>query len=86
MSRAYISISSHDVAATTDNDLYGRLASALPFAVEPAQRAAWNFQISHLRELARDLPDAHFFLEWTCNGFAPVTDLIMPSLLRTPAG
>jgi putative transposase len=23
---------------------------------------------------------------WTCNGFAPVTDLIMPPLLRTPAG
>ena len=24
--------------------------------------------------------------DWTCNGFAPVTDLIMPPLLRTPAG
>jgi FixJ family two-component response regulator len=24
--------------------------------------------------------------KWTCNGFAPVTDLIMPPLLRTPAG
>ena len=23
---------------------------------------------------------------WTCNGFAPVTDLIMPPLLQTPAG
>jgi hypothetical protein len=23
---------------------------------------------------------------WTCNGFAPVTYLIMPPLLRTPAG
>jgi hypothetical protein len=23
---------------------------------------------------------------WTCNGFVPVTDLIMPPLLRTPAG
>ena len=23
---------------------------------------------------------------WTCNGFAPVTDFIMPPLLRTPAG
>jgi hypothetical protein len=28
------------------------------------------------------LPDAG----WTCNGFVPVTDLIMPPLLRTPAG
>lgn len=25
-------------------------------------------------------------LVWTCNGFAPVTYLIMPPLLRTPAG
>jgi hypothetical protein len=24
--------------------------------------------------------------DWTCNGFVPVTDLIMPPLLRTPAG
>ena len=24
--------------------------------------------------------------QWTCNGFAPVTYLIMPPLLRTPAG
>ena len=23
---------------------------------------------------------------WTCNGFVPVTDLIMPPLLRTPVG
>ena len=28
----------------------------------------------------------HALSHWTCNGFAPVTDLIMPSLLRTPAG
>ena len=77
MSRAYISISSHDVAVTTDNDLYGRLASALPFAVEPAQRAAWNFQISHLRGLARDLPDAHCFLEFLIPRMGRRADLVI---------
>ncbi len=77
MSRAYISISSGDVAAAADTDLYGRLASALPFAVEPAQRAAWNFQIAHLRQLARDLPAAHFFMEFLIPRMGRRADLVI---------
>ena len=45
-----------------------------------------------LAEMGARLPDPWTMLtvlaaeHWTCNGFAPVTDLIMPPLLRTPAG
>jgi hypothetical protein len=38
MERAYISVAASDVAALTDDDLFGRLARALPFAVEAVKR------------------------------------------------
>ncbi len=36
----------------------------MPFAVEPAQRAAWQFEIQHLKQLARAFPDGWFALEF----------------------
>jgi hypothetical protein len=36
----------------------------LPFPVEPAQRVAWQFEISHLQKLGAALPDVHIFLEF----------------------
>lgn len=38
MNRAYISLRTHDVVTLSDTELFGRLASHLPFALEPAQR------------------------------------------------
>src|SRR5579871_5484768 len=52
MHRAYLSLSAADVFRASDSELYGQLALNLPFAVDPPQRAAWEFQISHLRQLA----------------------------------
>lgn len=64
MTRAYITIDTRELASVSDAELFGRLASRLPFAMEPAQRAAWEYQIAHLREVAADLPPAHFFMEF----------------------
>lgn len=77
MRRAYISISSGEVANHSDDDLYGRLAGSLPFAVEPSQRAVWQFQIRHLRQLASELPDAHFFFEFLIPRMGRRADLIV---------
>ena len=57
--------------------LFGKLAARLPFALEPAQRTAWEFQIQHLRELAAQLPDAHFFLEFLIPRMGRRADLIV---------
>lgn len=70
--RAYLSIASVDVQRTSDHEMFGHLAANLPFAVEPSQGAAWKYQIGHLRSLARELPDAHFFLEFLIRGWAGV--------------
>lgn len=38
---------------------------------------AWEYQITHLRELAEDLPDAHFFLEFLIPRMGRRVDLIV---------
>jgi hypothetical protein len=77
MERAYLSIAANDVAAQTDNDLFGRLARALTFAVEPTQKAAWLYQIAHLRSLSADLPNAHFYMEFLIPRMGRRADLIV---------
>lgn len=77
MNRAYVSVSTAELAGTSDDALLGRLAGRLPFSVEPAQRAAWVYQIGHLRSLARDLPDAHFFMEFLIPRMGRRADLIV---------
>ncbi len=62
---------------TSDSHLFGELSSKLPFAVEPAQRAAWIFQISHLRSLAQDLPEAYFLMEFLIPRMGRRADLII---------
>ena len=77
MSRAYVSVSASEVIGITDDQLYGQLARELPFAVEPSQRAAWEYQIRHLRSLVRDLPAAHFFIEFLIPRMGRRADLII---------
>lgn len=77
MNRAYISIATQELPHTTDAELLGQLAARLPFALEPAQRAAWEYQIKHLRELAGKLPDAHFFMEFLIPRMGRRADLIV---------
>lgn len=77
MDRAYLSLTATDIDHSSDSELYGQLAKKLPFGVEPAQRLAWEYQISHLRVLARELPDAHFLLEFLIPRMGRRADLIV---------
>lgn len=76
MARAYLSIAAASVASSSPSEMYGQLASKLPFAVEPSQRAAWEFQIQHLLTLSEELPDAHFFLEFLIPRMGRRADLV----------
>jgi hypothetical protein len=75
--RAYLSGSSASLSRASDSELFGQLAGKLPFSVEPTQSAAWKYQIAHLRELARELPRAHFFLEFLIPRMGRRADLIV---------
>lgn len=77
MDRAYVSISAADVPNASNAELIGQLALKLPFAVEPTQLAAWEYQVQHLRLLAADLPEAHFFLEFLIPRMGRRADLIV---------
>lgn len=77
MERSYLSLAAGDISARSDNELFGQLASKLPFAVEPAQSGAWQFQIRHLRKLAAELPEAYFFMEFLIPRMGRRADLIV---------
>jgi len=77
MDRAYLSIAAEGVKHQSDSALFGELAKKLPFALEPTQTAAWEYQIQHLRELAEDLPQAHFFMEFLIPRMGRRADLIV---------
>ncbi|WP_072384415.1 DUF2075 domain-containing protein [Novosphingobium sp. NDB2Meth1] len=77
MDRAYISLPTKAVANLSNAELFGRLASRLPFALEPAQRTAWEYQIGHLRQLAQGLPEAHAFLEFLIPRMGRRADLVL---------
>uniref|UniRef100_UPI00333FA93F DUF2075 domain-containing protein n=1 Tax=Castellaniella defragrans TaxID=75697 RepID=UPI00333FA93F len=77
MNRAYLSLHSQDLSTLSDAELFGRLASHLPFALKPAQRTAWNYQVQHLRALARELPDAHIFMEFLIPRMGRRADLVL---------
>lgn len=77
MDRAYLSLAAVTVPKSGDDALYGQLAKKLPFAVEPSQRAAWEYQIRHLRELAAALPEAYFLLEFLIPRMGRRADLIV---------
>ncbi|TXC67828.1 DUF2075 domain-containing protein [Sphingorhabdus soli] len=77
MHRTFVSLPASDLQFVSDHELYGQLAGKLSFPVEPAQRFAWNYQIRHLRELARELPGAHFSMEFLIPRMGRRADLII---------
>lgn len=77
MHRSYLAIAADEIANASDDALFGQLASKLPFAVEPAQTAAWQFQIAHMRRLALQLPGAHFFMEFLIPRMGRRADLVV---------
>ncbi len=64
MQRAYVDLPGSAFAAADNDGLFGALSRHLPFAVEPAQRSAWLFEIAHLKAIAAALPEARFYLEF----------------------
>lgn len=77
MERAYLSLSAADVQSARTGELFGELARKLPFALEPTQTAAWEYQLQHLRQLAVQLPAAHFFMEFLIPRMGRRADLIV---------
>lgn len=77
MDRAYLSVSAGQIDQFSDAELFGQLASRLPFALEPTQRSAWEYQLQHLREIAAGLPGAYFFLEFLIPRMGRRADLIV---------
>ncbi len=77
MYRAYLSVGAAEVPAFSDSHLFGLLAQKLPFAIEPTQGVAWQYQIRHLRGLAVKLPSAYFFVEFLIPRMGRRADLIV---------
>lgn len=77
MDRTYLAIAASAVQDANDNALFGELSRKLGFALEPAQAAAWEYQIKHLRELAAALPQAHFCMEFLIPRMGRRADLIV---------
>lgn len=65
MNRAYFNAPSEILAGIAPATVLGRLADASPFPDEPAQKAAWKYEIDHLKSIATALPECHFFLEFS---------------------
>lgn len=64
MKRASFSASAEALAAADPQAILGELTENHPFALEPAQRSAWQFEIAHLQALASKLTGFHLFMEF----------------------
>jgi hypothetical protein len=77
MKRAYYQCTATELERADPLAILGALAENLPFAVEPAQRQAWNFEISHLQAIATKLPASHFFFEFMIPRMGRRADIII---------
>jgi hypothetical protein len=64
MKRASFNAASAALVVADPQAILGELTENHPFALEPAQRTAWVFEIEHLQRLASKLPTFHLFLEF----------------------
>ena len=63
--RAYYRSTGSDLATADPVMILGHFASQLPFALDTAQRLAWETEITQLRDrIAPEFPDAEFFFEF----------------------
>ncbi|MEV5033967.1 DUF2075 domain-containing protein [Sphingobium sp. LMC3-1-1.1] len=77
MKRAYFQCTAAELERADPLAILGALAENLPFAVEPAQRQAWIFEISHLQAIAAELPGGHFFFEFMIPRMGRRADVII---------
>ena len=64
MKRAWFDAPAEVFAKAAPELILGHLTKATQFPAELPQIAAWQFTITHLRQLAEALPSAHFFMEF----------------------
>ncbi len=64
MKRAWFDAPAEVFAKAAPELLLGHLTKSTQFPAELPQIAAWQFTITHLKQLAATLPDAHFFMEF----------------------
>lgn len=77
MKRAYFDSAADKIALTPSQEILGALAADLPFALEPMQRDAWNFEIEHVKQLAPELSGAHFFFEFMIPRMGRRADVVL---------
>ncbi len=64
MKRAWFDAPAEVLAKAAPQLILGYLTEATQFPAELAQISAWQFTITHLKQLAAALPDAHLFMEF----------------------
>lgn len=64
MVRAWWQGTAVQLAAADAGAVRDSLTTRLPFPLEPLQRDAWGWTITHLKALATAIPEAHIFLEF----------------------
>ncbi|MES2977665.1 MAG: DUF2075 domain-containing protein [Pseudomonadota bacterium] len=65
MVRAYYASSASNFPLENPDAVIGRLVGQSQYEITPAQLHAWRWEIAFLLELAHQVPDAHFFLEFS---------------------
>ena len=76
-SRSYYSASAAEFLQASPAAILGKLVLQHTFAVDQNQRNAWQAEITHLQEVANDLRDSFFFLEFAIPRMGKRADAII---------
>ena len=77
LSRAYYGASVTEFLLAAPAAVLGELVAHHTFAVDENQRNAWQSEIAHLQEVAKELPDGFFFLEFAIPRMGKRADVII---------
>ena len=79
LSRSYYGASAANLVRASPATVLGELVTHHTFAVDQAQRNAWQAEIVHLQEVAKALPDSFFFLEFAIPRMGKRADAVIVS-------
>ena len=77
LSRSYYSAGATEFLRTPPAAVLGELTAHHTFAIDPNQSNAWQAEISHLQEVANELRDSYFFLEFAIPRMGKRADAIV---------
>lgn len=77
ISRAYYGASTTEFLLAAPSAVLGELVAHHTFAVDENQRNAWQSEIAHLQEVAEELPDGFFFLEFAIPRMGKRADVVI---------